>query len=137
MTKLNNRKSKHPITHDQWIEIETVDGKTVVKYYPPNEQFEKERLDLDPPAQLIYRRIHFVNGVPAEYLWTDPPEQIRNHGGLILHRLTPDLWATVLSRERNQNHTQVLAPDYYIKRPEAFGPCPCDRCTAERENPAA
>ena len=126
------KKKERPVTHDQWIEISRKNGQTITKCYPPNAEFERLRLDMDPPAALIYRRFNFVNGVPEEYSWTHPPIQMKQFGGHYLLRLTIEDWLKVMAEERLDGNRQVL-PAHSQPRPAELGPCPCDRCTAERE----
>ena len=126
------KKKIRPVTHDQWIEIARKDGKTVCTFYPPNAEFERLRHELDPPPVLIYRRLNFINGVPREYEWTNPTVSVRQFGGHYLHRLTIDEWLSALEQERHEGNVRVVFRRGQPRPPE-FGPCPCDRCTAERE----
>jgi hypothetical protein len=127
------KNKKRFVRHEQWIEIMRVEGKTVTVYYPPNEEFEQLRLKLDPPADLIYRRLNFIHGVPPEYLWTDPPADIQQYGGHFLQRITPEEWPIILQAERKSKTGLVIPATNAQPRPEVLGPCPCDKCTQERE----
>jgi hypothetical protein len=129
------RKIEKPVTHQQWIEVIRVNGQTVSKFYPSNAEFEKERLDMDPPPSLIYRRLNFVNGVPNEYMWTDPTPTVRIRGGHFLHRVLAEDWPYVMEQERLHGNIHVRPSPRPQPRPEAFGPCPCEACTREREQP--
>ena len=128
------KKAKPPVTHQQWVEVRVVNGETVSTFYPTNEEFEKERLELDPPATLIYRRLNFVNGVPKEYAWTQPPPQVAQYGGHFLHRMKVEDWQHVLETERAQGNHRVVPSQNPQTRPESLGPCPCAACTKERES---
>ena len=127
------KKNKRTVHLDQWLEIEQVDGKTVVTRYPPNAELEEKRLKMDPPAELIYRRMFFVTGVPDEFLWLGLSPDARQSGGLILQRITVDEWASILDQEQRLGSDDVIPPTNPQPRPEEFGPCPCPECKAERE----
>ena len=127
------KKKERPLTHDQWIEITCKDGKTVTTFYPPNDEFERLRLEMDPPPALIYRRLNFVHGVPWEYGWTNPPEQVAIWGGCLLQRMKVEEWPKVMQRERAIGNRLALPCDNPQERPPELGPCPCDRCTKNRE----
>jgi hypothetical protein len=133
MKKSRPKKKDRPLTHDQWIEVQVVNGVTVTTFYPPNREFEKERLEMDPAPSLIYRRINFVNGVPAEYRWTRPTPSVEKYGGLFLHRMTVDGWLIVMGQERQAPHQHVIASQTPQPRPEEFGPCPCPDCSRKRD----
>lgn len=127
------RKLPKPITHEQWIEVTRKDGQTITTLYPPNAEFERLRLEMDPPAELIYRRYNFVHGVPAEYLWTNPSLNARMHGGAYLQRMKVEDWTSLLDLELREGNTIARPCNNAQRRPAAYGPCPCRRCTAERE----
>lgn len=131
------KKIEMPRTHEQWLEIETKDGKTVVTRYPSNAEFEKLRLEMDPQPELIYRRMNFVGSVPPEYSWTKPTPDIRELGGLFLQRMDVDNWCQVYANEMVNANGAIVSAKECLPRPEAFGPCPCHRCTAEREAESA
>ena len=135
--KLRKKKLERPVTADQWIEVTHENGVTTSTFYPPNDEFEKYRLELDPPPSLIYRRINFVNGIPKEYDWTDPDEDVRLYGGHFLHRMLVEDWPEVMEQERRYGTGHVIPSENPQPRPEAWGPCPCRRCTAERESSKA
>ena len=138
MKKIKTRRSKEkPVIHEQWIEVQLLDGESVTTFFPPNEEFETERLEMDPQPTLIYRRFNFVHGVPTEYDWTLPTPAVKKRGGLFLQRMSLADWINVLAAERLNNHTQVVSAEHPLARPEAFGPCPCPDCRAQREQQAA
>jgi hypothetical protein len=139
MNKIKVKNKKKIVTHEQWIEIRRVNGETVSTFYPPNDQFERERLEKDPVPDLIYRRLNFVHGVPREYRWTKPTPELELYGGMFLQRLKPEDWLTLHAGERKSGLPHAN-PGKGQPRPEEFGPCPCPRCTKKREeqyaNPA-
>ena len=135
--KLKKKKLARPVTVDQWIEVTHENGVTTSTYYPPNDELEKYRLDMDPAPSLVYRRINFINGIPHEYDWTQPDEDVRLYGGHFLHRVLIEEWPQVMQDEREFGGGHVVPAANPQPRPEALGPCPCRRCTAERESPQA
>jgi hypothetical protein len=130
MRKKSQRKTVHL---DQWIEIEDTERGCVVTRYPPNDELEELRQKMDPPAELIYRRMFFSTAVPLEYIdlvWTPDSEQT---AGLYLQRILPGEWLTILEAERNSGTDAMVLPKRPQPRPEEFGPCPCPECKKERE----
>jgi len=130
------RNNKRFIRHEQWIEIEREDGRTVTTCYPPNEEFEQLRLKMDPPPDMIYRRLNFIHGVPPEYLWIEPTPEFQMYGGLFLQRVTVEEWPEIMEREQTAGDGHVVSARFPQPRPEVLGPCPCARCTAERADPS-
>jgi hypothetical protein len=128
--KIRSKKPKLKLL-EQWIDIRRLDGKTVSTFYPPNDELEQLRLDMDPPPDLIYRRMNFIGPVPLEYTWTAPREQGRLNGGHCLQRLKPEDWLWVLDQERNFGNGHAVSGCDPQPRPEQFGPCPCFRCTSK------
>jgi hypothetical protein len=130
------KKTKRFIRHEQWIEIEIREGKTVTSYYPPNDEFEELRLKMDPPPDMIYRRLNFVHGVPLDYMWVNPTPDFQLYGGLFLQRITLEEWPSILAAEKQSLHGMVIPARFPQPRPAVLGPCPCVRCTAERADPS-
>ncbi len=130
------KKAKRFIRHEQWIEIEQREGKTVTIYYPPNQEFEELRLKMDPPPDMIYRRLNFIHGVPLQYSWIDPSPDFQKYGGLFLQRVTVEEWPSILALEQRPGNQHVISARFPQPRPEVLGPCPCARCTAERADPS-
>jgi hypothetical protein len=124
--------NKRFIRHEQWIEIMRVNGKTVTLFYPPNEEFEKLRLQMDPPPHMIYRRLNFIHGVPPEYEWTSPTPDIRRFGGHYLQRITLEEWPVLFKAELLEGNRRVIPALNAQPRPPELGPCPCALCTQER-----
>jgi hypothetical protein len=130
------KNNKRFIRHEQWIEIEQRDGKTVSTFYPPNDEFERLRLKMNPPPDMIYRRLNFIHGVPPEYDWIEPTPEFRRYGGMFLQRVTVEEWPSILAQELLIGNCRVISALYPQPRPEVLGPCPCMRCTEERANPS-
>jgi hypothetical protein len=126
------KRKKIPIL-DQWLEIEIQDGKTVTTFYPSNEQLIKEGQAMFPPPEMIYRRMHFVHGVPAEYHWTTDDPVTRERGGMGTQRMTVDTWLELIEGE-NANGTGHAGPcGGNLPRPEERGGCDCETCTHNRQ----
>ena len=132
MSQTKNR-NRRIIRHEQWIEIVRVEGRTLTMRYPSNAEFERLRLAMDPPPELIYRRLYFVHGVPAEYCWVGPTPEMQLHGGLALERITLEEWPSILTVEVDAVDGVVIPARNPVGRPEDLGPCPCVRCTEERD----
>jgi hypothetical protein len=128
--------NKRFIRHEQWIEIDVREGKTVTLYYPPNEEFEELRLKMDPPPDMIYRRLNFLRGVPLEYLWVDVTPEFKKYGGLFLQRITVEEWPYLMQLEKESTHPHAISARFPQDRPPVLGVCPCARCTAERADPS-
>jgi hypothetical protein len=126
------KKGKRTVHIDQWIEIEKIDGKTVITRYPPNAEFEELRLKMSPPAELIYRRMFFLGSVPDELLSLVGSFVEKRAGGLLLQRITPEEWASILQQEKNLGSDALIPARNPRPRPEEFGPCPCRECKEER-----
>lgn len=126
------KQKKIPIL-DQWIEIETEDGKTVTTLYPPNKQLIKEGQAMLPPPEMVYRRLHFVGPVPPEYYWTTDDEQKRAIGGMGTQRMTIDTWLEVIEREEASGTGHIGPCGGNLPRPEERGGCDCEVCTHNRE----
>ncbi len=78
----------------QWVEIHThvETGQFTVEYFPQNETLIDEFRHKDKP-EMLYRYLHFMNGVPDEFAFTMPPDaQYKKLGGLVLHRMEWHTW---------------------------------------------
>ncbi|MBV9085051.1 MAG: hypothetical protein JOZ62_20425 [Acidobacteriaceae bacterium] len=131
----NKKKQKKIHTLEQWVEIRTEDGNTVTKLFPSNEQLIEDGKKMWPAPDLVYRRFHFVDGVPPEYHWTAPEGDTARleTGGLGIQRMTPDTWLEVIEREklREDGH---LGPTGVgnLPRPKERGGCDCPVCSRNR-----
>jgi hypothetical protein len=132
MTK-RTRRNGRPIAHEQWIEVTRENGITVTTFYPPNDEFEKLMDDMDPKPDLIYRRVNFIHGVPPEYSWLDFGPEFARYGGLVLQRVLPSEWPSIKLAESLAPGHHVVSAENPQPRPAGWGPCPCPRCTEERE----
>jgi len=125
------KRKKIPIL-DQWIEIEIQDGKTVTELYPSNEQLIKQGQAMIPAPEMVYRRLHFVNGVPPEYSWTTDDAVTRERGGMGTQRMTVDTWLELIEREEATGTGHVGPCGGNLPRPEERGGCDCETCTHNR-----
>jgi hypothetical protein len=120
---------------DQWIEVEIQDGKTVTKLYPSNAGLIKEGQAMDPPPDLVYRRLNFPHGVPEEYRWAAGGNAARaERGGMGTQRMTVETWLDVIEREeaRGTGHVGPTGVGN-LPRPKERGGCDCEVCTHNRE----
>ncbi len=115
-------------TLEQWAEIAVEDGKTVTRLFPSNEELIEDGKAMDPPPDLIYRRLDFVNGVPPEYRWSTNDEEKWRFGGLGIQRMTVDTWLQAIEREK-QDPGGHLTPVGNLPRPQERGGCDCPVCT--------
>ncbi len=64
---------------------------------------------------------------------TAPTPVVRIRGGHFLHGMLVEDWPGVMEDERRTGNLHAKAAPNPQHRPDAFGPCPCDGCTKERE----
>ncbi len=118
---------------DQWVEVEvSPDGKTETTCYPSNEILIANGQKMWPAPEMVYRRLFFPNGVPAEYAWTTRQEFIREVGGMGIQRMTVDTWLELIEEEKKLG-TGHLLPCGNLPRPEERGGCECEMCSENRE----
>ncbi len=61
----SKKQQKKIVILDQWVEIEILpNGKTFTALSPSNEILIQDGQKKWPPPEMVYRRMHFVNGVP-------------------------------------------------------------------------
>jgi hypothetical protein len=94
------KKQRRIVTLEQWVEVNVREGKTVTTLYPSNEELLKEREELDPPPELVYRRINFREGVPKEYYWTTDDALQRQRAWHGVQRMTFERWVVTIEKER-------------------------------------
>ncbi len=60
------------------MEIRVTDGVTTTEFIPSNEELLEEIAKAvdggDAEPEMVYRRMNFPDGVPAEYAWTNSHE---------------------------------------------------------------
>ncbi len=116
---------------DQWIDIEIIDGNTVVSYYPSNEELWEEGQKMNPPPTIVYRRFNFVDHVPAEFAWTTSDQQAMEFGGLGIQRMSVHTWLRIIEDEKLTGLPGKCGGN--LPKPEKWGHCDCLSCTANRE----
>jgi hypothetical protein len=127
----NAKKNRGRIqTLEQWVEIRVKDGQTTTELFPPNDELIRLGRKMDPPPELVYRRLHFPDGVPAEYYWTTRNQNLRRYGGLGIQRMTVATWRKVIEREE-RGADGHLGPTGLgnLPRPKEHGECECPVCT--------
>ncbi|HTU46008.1 MAG TPA: hypothetical protein VMF91_13145 [Bryobacteraceae bacterium] len=120
---------------EQWVQITVEDGRTVTRLFPPNEKLIEQGQTMDPPPELVYRRLEFIGGIPPEYHWSSSshPERFQT-GGAGIQRMTADTWLEVIEREKASG-TGHIGPTGVgnLPRPKERGGCDCEICTHNRE----
>lgn len=127
----NAKKNRGRIqTLEQWVEIRVKDGKNTSELFPPNDELIRLGRKMDPSPELVYRRLHFPDGVPPEYYWTTRNENLRRYGGLGIQRMTVETWRKVIEREERRPDGH-LGPTGVgnLPRPKEHGECECPVCT--------
>jgi hypothetical protein len=129
------KKGGAPGLLEQWVEVEIEEGRTVTKLYPSNERLKKVAEKMETAPELVYRRIHFPQGIPEEYRWAaaSTPEMFER-GGCGIQRMTVETWLEVIEREaaRGTGHVGPTGVGN-LPRPEERGGCDCPVCTRNRE----
>ncbi len=120
------------VTLEQWVQITVHEGQTVTTLYPSNEEMVKRGKEMDPPPDMVYRRLNFVNGVPAEYHWATADAARRQNGGHGIQRMTVEAWVEVIAREKESGAGHVGPCDQLLPRPKSRGGCECAVCTRSR-----
>ena len=117
------------VVAEQWVEVRIRSGRTVTELTPTNDQLRKQMEEMDPAAELVYRRFNFPEGVPAEYEWTDPDENMRQYGGGGLQRMTVETWLNLSWREAENGAAHVgMTGVGNLPRPKEHGGCECEVC---------
>jgi hypothetical protein len=127
--KKNQRKI---VTLEQWVEVEIHDGETVTKLYPSNEELIKRGQEMDPPPEMVYRRLNFRRGVPVEYEWATSDPEVRKRAWHGIQRMGVDTWLEQIEQEKKNGSGHLEATDAALPRPESRGGCECRACTAMR-----
>ena len=85
---------------EQWIEVRNVDNQMVVDFYPTNDELAVRIEQKKVKPTLLYRRLHFPNGVPAYYQWVRPRKGMAARGGMAMQRMTLETWEGLREVER-------------------------------------
>ena len=140
----SSAKSKKPeklSTLEQWVEVTIEDGQTITRLFPSNQIMQERAQEMPALPDLVYRRFHFVEGVPHEYDWVGLEEEQRHLGGCGIQRMTFETWQAVIAREapeisRGKGYVSSVSPGHLgptgvgnLPRPKERGGCECPTCT--------
>jgi hypothetical protein len=114
---------------EQWVEVDVEDGMTKTTLLPSNEELIEVGKTMDPPPEYVYRRFHFLNGVPQEYAWAGGTADIRERGGAGVQRMLVDTWLDVIEREKERGDGHIGPCGGNLPRPKERGGCDCEVCT--------
>ncbi len=117
---------------EQWIEITVQDGQTKTQLFPSNEKLIKAGQAMDPPPEMVYRRMNFVNGIPPEYHWATENEDRRQRGAAGIQRMMIDTWLDVIDAEKADPSGHIGPCGGNLPRPKERGGCDCEVCTYNR-----
>jgi hypothetical protein len=84
---------------------------------------------MDPPPELVYRRLNFVHGVPPAYDWTGADPEVRVRGGCGIQRMDVNTWLNVIEREQASGTGHIGPCGGNLPRPKERGGCDCPVCT--------
>ena len=123
------KKQRKLVILNQWIEIDSENGRTTTILYPSNEQLIKEGKAMAPPPDLVYRRLNFPSCVPFEYRWATKNQEAWEKGGTGIQRMTVATWLRVIEREKASG-TGHVGPtgEGTLPRPQEHGECECEVC---------
>jgi hypothetical protein len=121
------------VTLEQWVEVTVREGKTATTLYPPNEALRERAQKMDPPPDMVYRRLNFIDCVPVEYYWTTDDPVRRTNGGHGIQRMAVDTWLEAIAREEQLGNGHVGPCSQPLPRPKSRGGCDCEVCAALRE----
>ena len=114
---------------EQWVEVEVEEGVAKTTLLPSNEELIEVGKTMDPPPEYVYRRFHFQNGVPEEYVWAGGTADIRERGGAGVQRMLVDTWLDVIEREKERGDGHIGPCGGNLPRPKERGGCDCEVCT--------
>jgi hypothetical protein len=126
------KQAQKTVTLEQWAEVFYTNKKTRTILYPSTEYLREKGAAMNPPYNIVYRRIHFVNCVPPEYYWATNRVDRRRNGGSCIQRMTPETWDRITKEEAKRGDGHLLATPF-LARPADRGICRCDVCTRHRE----
>ncbi len=87
---------------------------------------------MDPPPEMVYRRLHFPDGVPEVYRWVTKNEMMQRYGGLGIQRMTVDTWLEVIKREEDRPDGHIGKTGVgNLPRPKEHGECDCPACVRQ------
>ena len=121
------------VTLEQWVEVRVWEGATLTTLYPSNDALRERAQKMDPPPEMVYRRLNFVDGVPIEYYWTTDDPARRGNGGHGIQRMALDTWLETIAHEERLGNGHVVPCSQPLPRPKSRGGCDCEVCAGIRE----
>ena len=121
------------VTLEQWVEVRVWEGATLTTLYPSNDALRERAQKMDPPPEMVYRRLNFVDGVPIEYYWTTDDPARRGNGGHGIQRMALDTWLETIAHEERLGNGHVGPCSQPLPRPKSRGGCDCAVCVGIRE----
>ena len=116
------------------MEVRIRDGQTVTELTPSNIQLLKQSQEMEGLPELVFRRFNFPDGVPDEYDWTGPDENVRQYGGGGVQRMTFRTWSTLQQAEEQRRDGVVGTTGRgNLPRPKEHGGCECDVCRSNAD----
>lgn len=111
------------------MEVRIRNAKTVTELTPRNDEMAERGMKMEPLPELVYRRLNFPEGVPTEYDWTDPDDNMRRYGGGGIQRMTFDTWLAVKEQEEARGDGHIGPTGIgNLPRPKEHGGCECAVC---------
>ncbi len=128
--KCVTERRKKPVWLRQDVEIRVVDGFAVTELWPSNAELIAAGQAMMPAPTGVLRRLHFPDGIPAEYDWVGVRDaEMRQRGGSGVQRMTVDTWLEVKEREEAEPDGHLLpVPKLRRGRDEHAGACECPVC---------
>jgi hypothetical protein len=115
---------------EQWIEVTIQEGCAVTTPYPSNADLRKIGQAMQPPPEMVYRRINFPTCVPPPYWWTTNDQSRRQRGGHCLQRMSLETWLHVSAQEEAAGAEHIGRCGAPLPRPLSRGGCECPTCVS-------
>ena len=122
------KKTRTIVTLEQWVQVRIRDGKTETTLYPPNRTLLERKEKMDPPPNIVYRRLNFVDGVPPEYYWATNDPRRREFGGHGIQRMAVETWLETIAEEERRGTGHLGPCSDPLPRPKERGGCECPAC---------
>ena len=88
---------------------------------------------MDPPPELVYRRLNFPNAIPDEYDWTTNDARLKQYGGIGIQRMSVDSWLNLIDQETLRQDGHIGPTPDPLPRPIERGGCDCPACEQNRQ----
>ncbi|MGC2661928.1 MAG: hypothetical protein WA324_28545, partial [Bryobacteraceae bacterium] len=89
-----------PMVVEQCVKVRNIDNQMVVDFCTTNDELAAEIEQKKVEPTLLYRRLHFPNGVPAYYQWVRPRKGMATRGGMAMQQMTLETWDELREVER-------------------------------------